>query len=111
MTEHVLVWHPKGPGEAPAGGDDQLRLIGMPTGLVRPARQALAADQLALAIADAGSLVGDDAPFADVVSKRWRKKAQPAGTASAEVHAMSDGSASGLASSGDDAESDAPTHA
>jgi hydrogenase-1 operon protein HyaF len=46
MTEHVLVWHPKVPGEAPAGGDDQLRLIGMPTGLVRPARQALAADQL-----------------------------------------------------------------
>jgi hydrogenase-1 operon protein HyaF len=46
MTDHVLVWHPKVPGEAPAGGDDQLRLIGMPTGLVRPARQALAADQL-----------------------------------------------------------------
>jgi hydrogenase-1 operon protein HyaF len=49
MTEHVLVWHPKVPGEAPAGGDDQLRLIGMPTGLVRPARQALAADQLTAA--------------------------------------------------------------
>lgn len=49
MTEHVLVWHPKAAGEAPApaiGGDDQLRLIGMPTGLVRPARQALTADQL-----------------------------------------------------------------
>jgi hydrogenase-1 operon protein HyaF len=48
MTEHVLVWHPKVPGETPAaaGGDDQLRLVGMPTGLVRPARQALAADQL-----------------------------------------------------------------
>jgi hydrogenase-1 operon protein HyaF len=46
MTEHVLVWHPKVPGEAPAGGDAELRLIGMPTGLVRPARQALAADQL-----------------------------------------------------------------
>jgi hydrogenase-1 operon protein HyaF len=51
MTEHVLVWHPKvsGDGSAPApaiGGDDQLRLIGMPTGLVRPPRQALAADQL-----------------------------------------------------------------
>jgi len=48
MTEHVLVWHPKVSGEAPAAavGDDQLRLIGMPTGLVRPARQALAADQL-----------------------------------------------------------------
>lgn len=48
MTEHVLVWHPKVPGETPAAaaGVDQLRLIGMPTGLVRPARQALAADQL-----------------------------------------------------------------
>jgi hydrogenase-1 operon protein HyaF len=46
MTEHVLVWHPKVPGEAPAGDDDALRLIGMPTGLVRPARQAMAADQL-----------------------------------------------------------------
>jgi len=46
MTEHVLVWHPKVPGEAPSGGEEQPRLIGMPTGLVRPARQALAADQL-----------------------------------------------------------------
>ena len=46
MTEHVLVWHPKVPGVAPADTDDQLRLIGMPTGLVRPARQALAADEL-----------------------------------------------------------------
>jgi len=46
MTEHVLVWHPKVPGESPVPGDDQLRLIGMPTGLVRPARQALAADQM-----------------------------------------------------------------
>lgn len=45
MTEHVLVWHPKVPGDGPSG-DDSLRLIGMPTGLVRPARQALAADQL-----------------------------------------------------------------
>ena len=51
MTEHVLVWHPKVPGEAPATavGDDQLRLIGMPTGLVRPVRQALSADQLTAA--------------------------------------------------------------
>jgi hydrogenase-1 operon protein HyaF len=49
MTEHVLVWHPQVPGEAPAGGDDQLRLIGMPTGLVRPARQALAANQMTAA--------------------------------------------------------------
>jgi hydrogenase-1 operon protein HyaF len=46
MTEHVLVWHPKVPGEAATGGEDPVRLIGMPTGLVRPARQALAADQL-----------------------------------------------------------------
>jgi hydrogenase-1 operon protein HyaF len=46
MTEHVLVWHPKVPGEAQTGGEDPIRLIGMPTGLVRPARQALAADQL-----------------------------------------------------------------
>jgi len=48
MTEHVLVWHPKVSGDAPATaiGDDQVRLIGMPTGLVRPVRQALATDQL-----------------------------------------------------------------
>jgi hydrogenase-1 operon protein HyaF len=48
MTEHVLVWHPKVSGDVPAAavGDDQLRLIGMPTGLVRPVRQALATDQL-----------------------------------------------------------------
>jgi hydrogenase-1 operon protein HyaF len=50
MTEHVLMWHPKVPGEAPAaaGGDggEQLRLIGMPTGLVRPARNALATEEL-----------------------------------------------------------------
>jgi hydrogenase-1 operon protein HyaF len=49
MTEHVLTWFPKvpGPGETAATAvDDSLRLIGMPTGLVRPARQALAADQL-----------------------------------------------------------------
>ena len=46
MTEYALVWHPKVPGELPSGGEEQPRLIGMPTGLVRPARQALAADQL-----------------------------------------------------------------
>jgi hydrogenase-1 operon protein HyaF len=46
MTEHVLVWHPKVPGELPTGGEEQPRLIGMPTGLIRPARQALAAEQL-----------------------------------------------------------------
>jgi hydrogenase-1 operon protein HyaF len=51
MTEHVLVWHPKGqPGQAPApGGDEQLRLIGMPTGLVRPARQTPANEELSTA--------------------------------------------------------------
>ena len=48
MTEHVLIWHPKVPGDAPAGAvaDDQLRLIGMPTGLVRPARQTPADEEL-----------------------------------------------------------------
>ena len=46
MTEHTLVWHPKVPGESPTAVDDQLRLIGMPTGLVRPPRQAMAAEQL-----------------------------------------------------------------
>jgi hydrogenase-1 operon protein HyaF len=30
----------------PTGGEEQPRLIGMPTGLIRPARQALAAEQL-----------------------------------------------------------------
>jgi hydrogenase-1 operon protein HyaF len=52
MTEHVLTWFPKvpGPGETAATAvDDSVRLIGMPTGLVRPARQALAADQLTAA--------------------------------------------------------------
>ncbi|MGI9245166.1 MAG: hydrogenase expression/formation protein [Steroidobacteraceae bacterium] len=58
MTEHVLVWHPKVSGDVPAAavGDEQPRLIGMPTGLVRPAREALAADELtpaARAIMDA----------------------------------------------------------
>ena len=67
MTEHVLVWHPKVSGDVPATavGDDQLRLIGMPTGLVRPVRQALATDQLTPAarevmdaiVADLGSRV------------------------------------------------------
>ncbi len=46
MTEHVLTWHPKVPGDSSAAGDAELRLIGMPTGLLRPSRQALAADQL-----------------------------------------------------------------
>jgi hydrogenase-1 operon protein HyaF len=46
MTEKVLVWHPKVPSDAGTTGDDELRLIGMPTGLLRPARQSLAADQL-----------------------------------------------------------------
>ncbi len=59
MTEHVLVWHPKVPRRRPGRAvDEPLRLIGMPTGLVRPARQALAADQLtaaARAVIDAGA--------------------------------------------------------
>jgi len=46
MTEHVLTWHPKVPGDSSAADDSELRLIGMPTGLLRPPRQALAADQL-----------------------------------------------------------------
>jgi hydrogenase-1 operon protein HyaF len=50
MTEHVLVWHPKGGGEALAGdGAEQLRLIGMPTGLVRAARQTPAKEELTVA--------------------------------------------------------------
>jgi hydrogenase-1 operon protein HyaF len=46
MTEHVLVWHPKVPGDSPTAGEDPPRLIGMPTGLVRPARQVFAAERL-----------------------------------------------------------------
>jgi len=50
MTEHVLVWHPKVPGDAPpAESDEQLRLIGMPTGLVRAARQSPANEELTAA--------------------------------------------------------------
>ena len=62
MTEHVLTWHPKVPGEVPAAavGDDQVRLIGMPTGLVRPVRQALAADQLTPAAREIMDAVVED---------------------------------------------------
>jgi hydrogenase-1 operon protein HyaF len=49
MTEHVLVGHPKVPGAAPREGDEQLRLIGMPTGLVRAARQTPAYGELTAA--------------------------------------------------------------
>ena len=49
MTEHVLVWHPKVPGDSPAASDEQLRLIGMPTGLVRAARQTPADEELTAA--------------------------------------------------------------
>jgi hydrogenase-1 operon protein HyaF len=49
MTEHVLVWHPKVAGVAPPEGDEQLRLIGMPTGLVRAARQTPANEELTAA--------------------------------------------------------------
>ncbi len=52
MTDHVLVWHKKTPEDTAVSGDDQLRLIGMPTGLVRPARQAMAAENLAPAARD-----------------------------------------------------------
>lgn len=62
MTEHVLVWRPKVSGEVPAAaiGDDQLRLIGMPTGLIRPARQALATDQLTPAAREIMDAVVED---------------------------------------------------
>jgi hydrogenase-1 operon protein HyaF len=49
MTEHVLVWHPKVPGDVPAESDEQLRLIGMPTGLVRAAHRTAAGDELTAA--------------------------------------------------------------
>ena len=49
MTEHVLVWHPKGTGDAPVAGEEPLRLIGMPTGLVRAARQTPAYGELTAA--------------------------------------------------------------
>lgn len=44
MTEHVLTWHPKVP-DAPAA-EGQLRLLDMPTGLVRPRRQIQAAETM-----------------------------------------------------------------
>jgi hydrogenase-1 operon protein HyaF len=47
MTEHVLTWHPKVPGRAgPAEQDGELRLLDMPTGLVRPRRQVRALEAL-----------------------------------------------------------------
>ena len=49
MTEHVLVWHPKVAGDAPAESDEPLRLIGMPTGLVRAARPTVAGEELTAA--------------------------------------------------------------
>jgi len=49
MTEHVLVWHPKGTADAPVAGEEQPRLIGMPTGLVRPPRRTAADDHLTAA--------------------------------------------------------------
>jgi hydrogenase-1 operon protein HyaF len=62
MTEHVLVWHPKVSGDVPAAavGDDQVRLIGMPTGLVRPVRQAMAADHLTPAARELMDAVVED---------------------------------------------------
>jgi hydrogenase-1 operon protein HyaF len=49
MTEHVLVWHPKGTGDAPVAGEEPPRLIGMPTGMVRPPRRTSADDHLSAA--------------------------------------------------------------
>jgi hydrogenase-1 operon protein HyaF len=49
MTEHVLVWHPKGTGDAPVAGEEPPRLIGMPTGMVRPPRRTSADDHLTAA--------------------------------------------------------------
>jgi hydrogenase-1 operon protein HyaF len=60
MTEHVLVWHPKGSGEAPIAGDDAPRLIGMPTGLVRPPRRTSADDHLTAAARAVMQQVIDD---------------------------------------------------
>jgi hydrogenase-1 operon protein HyaF len=49
MTEHVLVWHPKGTGDTPVAGEEPPRLIGMPTGMVRPPRRTSADDHLTAA--------------------------------------------------------------
>jgi hydrogenase-1 operon protein HyaF len=46
MKESTLVWHPKVPSGESGGIEDVPRLIGMPTGLVRPARQIMAAETL-----------------------------------------------------------------
>lgn len=46
MKESTLVWHPKVPSGESGGVEDVPRLIGMPTGLVRPARQITAAETL-----------------------------------------------------------------
>ncbi len=46
MKESVLVWHPKVPSGESGGVEDVPRLIGMPTGLVRAARQIKAADSI-----------------------------------------------------------------
>jgi hydrogenase-1 operon protein HyaF len=45
MSEHNLVWRPRVP-DAGSGVEDVPRLIGMPTGLVRPRRQMQAAETL-----------------------------------------------------------------
>jgi hydrogenase-1 operon protein HyaF len=47
MNEHALTWHPTFPGRAgPAAQDGELRLLDMPTGLVRPSRPVRAAETL-----------------------------------------------------------------
>jgi hydrogenase-1 operon protein HyaF len=59
MTEHVLVWRPVG-GEAPAEGKEELRLIGMPTGMMRPPRHTPAKEELSAASrAVMGAVVAD----------------------------------------------------
>lgn len=52
MTEHNLVWRPRVAGEG-SGVEDVPRLIGMPTGLVRPRRQMQAAESLSPASREA----------------------------------------------------------
>jgi hydrogenase-1 operon protein HyaF len=47
MTEHVLVWHPKVPGDSvpmPSAGTEEPQLLGMP--MLRPGKHVLDVDQL-----------------------------------------------------------------
>jgi hydrogenase-1 operon protein HyaF len=47
MTDYPLVWHPKGPAQAPVPEDEALRLLNMPVGQERPRRAAKAVERLA----------------------------------------------------------------